>query len=532
MTKTAVVEQSAPSKPPKLTAGEITPQVAHDWENACETYFLHKEVKAADQVKMVAFGMLDPRLHTWYLTQRTVLNAGTFAAYMKAFRSAWLESHWANKLRKKVLGSHQGTRPFYEWALDIQNQNALLYGNPAYLSEKQLRDQLEAHICDELTIPVFRAKLADDLSLKDWIEEVKHLDDKRLEDLASHRKISKRNGTSSSNKPSNKTYNSSSPRLGSLTEAERTLLAKHKGCFKCRKFYVSHQSKDCSEGAPEASSYKTLTEADAIAAKPKTKTVAAVGPVGAVMPSSVLEDGSDSEDDMYVAPFETAHLLWPCLLTGPSSASFERVDALIDHGSHLVLIDENVVERLGLRRRKLHSNIEANSAFMDSCSSTFSFSEYVLLSPSSINHDWTSRTIRAIIAPNLAVPLLLGGPFLSHNCLVIDHDSRTCIVKDSQYDLFNPPVHAERVKIVIPTTREVVQLRKRVVKELKTANKEHLERLDKEMRQKYEDRFPDDIPHIDHLPTDIVHRIKLKDPNTVIQCRRYNTPRKYREAWD
>ncbi|KAG2129139.1 hypothetical protein DEU56DRAFT_741575, partial [Suillus clintonianus] len=308
MAKTAAVEQSAPNKPPKLTAGEITPQVAHDWENACETYFLHKSVEAADQVKMIAFGMLDPRLHTWYLTQRATLDAGTFQNYMKALRDAWLESHWANKLRKKVLGSRQGTRPFYEWALDVQNQNALLYGNPTYLDETQLRNQLEANICDELTIPVFRAKLADDLSLKDWIEEVKHLDDERLEDLASHKKIaeelhrsSRRNVTSTiSNKPSStypKTYNSSSPRLGSLTEAERTLLVNHKGCFKCRRFYVSHQSKDCTSGAPEASSYKTLTKADAIAAKPKQKTVAAVGPVGAVMPSSVLEDGSDSEDD-------------------------------------------------------------------------------------------------------------------------------------------------------------------------------------------------------------------------------------------
>jgi len=231
---------------------------------------------------------------------------------------------------------------------------------------------------------------------------------------------------------------------------ERTLLMKHKGCFKCRKFYVSHQSKDCTDGAPDASSYKTLTESDANAAKPKSKTVAAVGPVGAVMPSSVLDDGSDSEDDMCVAPFETAHLLWPCLLTGPSSYFSERFDALIDPGSHLVLIDDAVVKRLGLRKRKLHTMIEANSAFMNPSSSPFSFSEYVLLSPSSINHDWTSRTIRAIIAPDLAVPLLLGGPFLSHNCLVIDHDSRTCIVKGSNYDLLNPPTHKQ---IQIRTSR-------------------------------------------------------------------------------
>jgi hypothetical protein len=153
-------------------AGDLTPEVARDWENACTTYFMHKGVEAKDQVKMVAFGMLDPRLHTWYLTRRTVLDAGTFKQYMTALRNDWLEKHWATKLRKKVLGSQQGTRPFYEWALELQNQNALLYGNKAYLEDDKLRDQLEANTCDELTVPVLRADLAEDLSLREWIEEV------------------------------------------------------------------------------------------------------------------------------------------------------------------------------------------------------------------------------------------------------------------------------------------------------------------------------------------------------------------------
>ncbi|KAG2337937.1 hypothetical protein BDR05DRAFT_952292 [Suillus weaverae] len=424
---------------------------------------MHKGIDTDDQVKMIVFGMLDPHLHTWYLAQRAILDAGMFDAYMTALKDAWLGTHWDTKLCRKVLGLQQGNHAFYEWALELQNQNTLLYGNTAHLSDAQLRNQLEANICDELTIPVLRAQLAGDLSLKKWIEEVKHLDDKHLEDLASHKKIaeelykSSKRTTSSNKTSSSKTYNPSSSRLGTLTEAEHNLLMKHKGCFKCRKFYVLHQSKECPDGMPEASSYKTLMESDAIAAKPKTKTVAAVRPMGAVMPSSVLDDGSDSEDDMCVAPFETAHIVWPCLLTGPSSNSFERVDALIDHGSHLVLIDKNIVNKLGLRKRKLHAKIEANSAFMDnSSSSPFSFSEYVLLSPSSINHDWTSHTIRAIVAPRLAVPLLLGGPFLSHNCLVIDHDCRTCIVKDSNYDLLNPPEHTPRVKVHIPSRHDLL----------------------------------------------------------------------------
>jgi len=324
MTKYAVVEQSAPNKLPILKAGELTPETVCDWENACSTYFMHKEIEAKDQVKMIAFGMSDPRLHTWYLAQCATLDAGTFSEYLTALKSAWLETHWDTKLRKKVLGSQQGTRPFYKWALELQNQNALLYGNAAHLSEAQLRNQLEANICDELTTPVLRAKFANTLTLKQWIKEVKHLDNKWLEDLALHKKFAEQFYKSSRRTTSTyhaKTSSTSRPNTTSsaclepLTEDEHTLLANHRGCFKCRKFYIPHRSKECTDGAPEASSYKTLTEADAITAKPKinkqTKTVAAVAPMGAVMPSSVLEDNSDSEDDTCVAPFETAHLLHP-----------------------------------------------------------------------------------------------------------------------------------------------------------------------------------------------------------------------------
>jgi hypothetical protein len=103
----------------------------------------------------------------------------------------------------------------------------------------------------------------------------------------------------------------------------------------------------------------------------------------------------------------------------------------------------------------------------NSSSVPFSFSEYVLLSPSSINHDWMSCTVRAIIAPGLTVSLLLGGPFLHHNCLVIDHETRTCIPKNSNYDLLNPPITAQPTKVGLPSQRMVLKQGKTVINELK-----------------------------------------------------------------
>jgi hypothetical protein len=38
---------------------------------------------------------------------------------------------------------------------------------------------------------------------------------------------------------------------------------------------------------------------------------------------------------------------------------------------------------------------------------------------------WKSKTVCAMIAPSLCVPVILGGPFLAHNNIVVDHAACT-----------------------------------------------------------------------------------------------------------
>lgn len=112
--------------------------------------------------------------------------------------------------------------------------------------------------------------------------------------------------------------------------------------------------------------------------------------------------------------------------------------ALIDHGSDSVLIDPQLADSLQLRQHKLPTPKEVTMAVGDG-KQTFIFDEWVSVTLVSTNQSWTSRACRTILAPNLCVPLLLGGPFLSSNSLVIDHESHTCIDKKCGYDLLNPP---------------------------------------------------------------------------------------------
>ena len=64
--------------------------------------------------------------------------------------------------------------------------------------------------------------------------------------------------------------------------------------------------------------------------------------------------------------------------------------------------------------------------------------EWVKLQLYDTNSWWTSKTVRAIVAPGLCSPVILGLPFLSHNRIVIDHHACTVINKESGFDLLNP----------------------------------------------------------------------------------------------
>jgi hypothetical protein len=57
---------------------------------------------------------------------------------------------------------------------------------------------------------------------------------------------------------------------------------------------------------------------------------------------------------------------------------------------------------------------------------------------------WTAKTVCAIVAPGLCSSVILGLPFLTHNNIVIDHNSCTTIDKSMGFDLLHPtppPTH-------------------------------------------------------------------------------------------
>jgi len=103
------------------------------------------------------------------------------------------------------------------------------------------------------------------------------------------------------------------------------------------------------------------------------------------------------------------------------------------------LISSDLVDELGLKRRTLPEPMPVELAVPDKKSKrTIELSEYVKLQLYDPVGNWTSKTVRALIAPSLCAPVILGLPFLAHNNIVIDHALRTAIDKVSGFDLLNP----------------------------------------------------------------------------------------------
>ena len=230
-------------------------------------------------------------------------------------------------------------------------------------------------------------------------------------------------------------------RLLQLTDGERTLLRENSGCFKCRQFFQNHVTSSCPNSFPDVNGYTTLIAADMEAARTKKcpKPVAAViegepvpkrirsedtvaEPIVVELPSAALGDGSDSGDG-YVALFSVPHFFWSCLLDGPND-SLSSVDALIE---------STLVKKLTLRPCMLPTPFDVSVAVSPHSHKALSLSQYVQLSCQLLDSQFRSRPFRAIVAPRLCMPLLLGGPLYS-NRIVIDHELRTCISKDTGYD--------------------------------------------------------------------------------------------------
>jgi len=233
--------------------------------------------------------------------------------------------------------------------------------------------------------------------------------------------------------------------------------------------------------------------------------------VNAVLPSSImfaLGNGSvSSEENDFIgavsdiAPLTVNHLQWNANVFGENEFP-TRITCLLDNGAHLVLIRPETVADLALPIRKLTEPISITLA-LEGKKTVNVFHDYVHLQLSSVNNEWTSKTVCALIAPQLCTNILLGLPFLTHNNIVIDHEARTAVDKISGFNLLNEDARmpCNRVKKMIPPkvrVKLILECRKEMIKELKEKCQERLTKMNE--------------GNLFEIPSDVRARLGLKAP--------------------
>ena len=395
MSDIATVEPTS-GKAPVLTNGDVTPAVMMEFENACYDFFEVKSVPAGKQVAFILPGIRDLQIRNWIAADRAAIIALPFATFMSQLCDNYLHPDWEDHIRDKILKSHldPNKQSFWDWSQHVIKLNCLLRNTTSVFNDPTLRNQLDAHLDDELKECVKHSEAKKEKTLKSWIDAVCHLDENWISENKHHRELieetfnkwqakrqatdnntfrnpSRRNNTSSSTTTSSSTF----VPLPVLLDAEHSLLNDHNGCTKCRKFYVGHCSRDCTTGFPSGKGYKTLMATDALAAKkpkPTSTTKQPAKPVTATVPSfdeesnpiavvlpSVSDYDSDSDENVDLAdhdvsaPIKSKHLVWHCQVHGLINDFPVKTRTLIDNGAHVVLIRPELVAKLNLKKYRL-----------------------------------------------------------------------------------------------------------------------------------------------------------------------------------
>jgi hypothetical protein len=603
----AVVQQQSASHAPVLSAGRVTIAAMRVFENACRRYFQHKAVAENDRVMAVIYNFESSSVQSWVNANHARLTALTFPLFMIEFKKKFLPRNWQDDLISTQIAM-QGLVPFLTWTETVREANS---AKSDYHIEE---DKLRAHFVPRLSPALKTSYDAHDahqdldkiMDLDTWIERVHLLDVELANKRAEWLKIAMERGKNPgpNSKPTTKVPASTFPTISSstapstsqpsaktftpkLTQAEKTLLEEHLGCFRCRVFYAGHFGPDCTLAPNERPSHeacKNVTLANALKAK-----AAFEKNQGTTVVAAVFDDDSD-EGDFVLGDDETdeyvshnlsfpSHLWWNCCIDAPATCAPTPIRALIDHGSTRVLISSEFADIMCLPRLKLFKSLSVSGAFVErknSSDSIIVLDEYCKLHLQSPDSTWKSRVVNAVICPNLHTNVILGLDFLAKNKIVVDAELRTAIAKESNYDLLNPPCitpckpisspHQRRqaeVKAIKSGQEQARKLRRLVHCELMAVFEENPERfnmeeyttespdivasirarieqlagekilqsLDAKYKKSFNDRFPTDIPHATKLPTDVYHHIEIKPGRPISVGRAYSCPRKYREGW-
>jgi len=176
-TLTATVDPTS-ARAPVLTAGDISPAVMMDFENAAQDFFIAKSIPADKQVAMTIPGLKDIRVRNWISADRERLIALPFIDFMKELRTNYLHQDWEDQVHNDILTSTlaASNMTFWNWAQHLLKLNCLLRSMLSVFDDGELRNHLEAHLND-LKARIKHSDARKDKVFKTWVSAVHFIDE-------------------------------------------------------------------------------------------------------------------------------------------------------------------------------------------------------------------------------------------------------------------------------------------------------------------------------------------------------------------
>ena len=141
-----------------------------------------------------------------------------------------------------------------------------------------------------------------------------------------------------------------------------------------------------------------------------------------------------------VAPITVPHMFWHASVSPPDLLPLQ-FDYLLDIGSHLVIIQDQLVDDLKLCCQKVQNAIISELVIQPDVPKVLEFNKYVKLKLYDSSGTYTVKTMHAVISQTFCTLVLLGLPFLQHNNIVISH---TMIDKENRFNLLHPNVPTKK----------------------------------------------------------------------------------------
>ena len=190
--KEATTSHPVLSRPPRLSGGKITPVVLRAFEIQIENYFLNAKeaIAETDKVTRLLGCFEGPLVNQWISQNRTRLRGLTFSAFITEFRKRWLPKTWEQDFLRQIMRARLDPRrsSFEDWSTEVQIINDALTGTTSFLTEDQMRRQLESNIDEDLRWLLRKGKVNAVTDFAEWLEAVSEIDHDRQIDLQIERK--------------------------------------------------------------------------------------------------------------------------------------------------------------------------------------------------------------------------------------------------------------------------------------------------------------------------------------------------------